>query len=60
MKKILLKGFFGHNNLGDDLLLLEGLKKYPKDVMLYIEWPRGATKELKYYQSVRDFVPTME
>lgn len=57
MKKILLKGFFGHNNLGDDLLLLEGLKKYPKDVMLYIEWPRGATKELKYYQSVRDFVP---
>lgn len=48
MKKILLKGFFGHNNLGDDLLLLEGLKKYPKDVMLYIEWPRGATKELKY------------
>ena len=25
--------------------------------MLYIEWPRGATKELKYYQSVRDFVP---
>lgn len=25
--------------------------------MLYVEWPRGATKELKYYQSVHDFVP---
>ena len=57
MKKILLKGFFGHNNLGDDLLLVEALKKYPEDVMLYIEWPRGVTKELKYYQSIRNFIP---
>ena len=57
MKNILLKGFFGHNNLGDDLLLSEALKKYPKDVNLYIEWPRGAAEELKYYQTIRPFLP---
>ena len=46
VKKILLKGFFGHKNLGDDLLLFEALKKYPSQVRLYIEWPKISNNEL--------------
>lgn len=36
MKNILLCGFFGQNNLGDDLLLLEALSKIPKEFNIYI------------------------
>lgn len=57
MKKILLKGFFGYNNLGDDLLLKEALCKYPQDVRLFVAWPRNAIKELKYFQKYHPFTP---
>lgn len=57
VKKILLKGFFGHKNLGDDLLLFEALKKYPSQVRLYIEWPKIANNELLYFQNIRQFTP---
>lgn len=36
MKKCLLCGFWGHHNLGDDLLLKESLKNIPKDYEIYM------------------------
>lgn len=57
MKNILLKGFFGYNNLGDDLLLKESLSKYPQDVNLFVCWPRNAIKELQYFQKYHPFTP---
>lgn len=57
MKKILLEGFFGYNNLGDDLLLKEALCKYPQDVRLFVAWPRNAIKELQYFQQYHPFTP---
>lgn len=59
MKKILLTGFFGHENLGDDLLLYEALKKYPKKVNLYVKWPQDAKEELQFFQAIRDFTPVV-
>lgn len=57
MKKILLRGFFGYNNLGDDLLLKEALCKYPQEVKLFVGWPRNAIKELQYFQKYHPFTP---
>jgi len=34
--KIVLRGYFGHQNLGDDLLLLEALNKIPKGYELQV------------------------
>lgn len=35
MKKCLLKGFFGHRNLGDDLLYEESISKIPSEYHIY-------------------------
>lgn len=57
MKNILLKGFFGYHNLGDDLLLKEALSKYPQNINLFVSWPRNAVKELQYFQKFHPFTP---
>ncbi len=57
MKKILLRGFFGYNNLGDDLLFKQALEKYPKDMKLFVCWPKNAKDELQYFQKYRYFTP---
>ena len=52
MKKILLRGYFGHGNLGDDLLLYEALEKCPPDYELYI---LGDEESLNPFKQYRDF-----
>lgn len=55
MKNILLYGFFGFNNLGDDLLLLEALHKIPQYFNLYIKAPKECKNNLNEYKEYRDF-----
>lgn len=55
MKNILLCGFFGQNNLGDDLLLLEALSKIPKEFNIYIRISKKKNDILKEYVKYRDF-----
>lgn len=53
---ILLCGYFGHNNLGDDLLLLEALHKLPKIYHIYILSSNPDTnKALISFRKYRDF-----
>ena len=53
---ILLYGYFGHNNLGDDLLLLEALHKLPKIYHIYIlSSNSGTIKSLNSFRKYRNF-----
>lgn len=56
-RSVLLLGFFGHRNLGDDLLLKEALTKYPKDMRIFVFWPKNAVIELEYFQKYHPFTP---
>lgn len=47
-KKILLRGYFGHRNLGDDLLFLEALDKCPQQYKLYALGDEEALKEFQH------------
>ena len=55
MKNILLCGFFGHNNLGDDLLLLESLLKIPDNYNIFIKASSSTKDKLNEYLKYRDF-----
>ena len=52
---VLLTGYFGHRNLGDDLLLVQALKHVPSHCQLYIYWPAGADAEALPFQRIRPF-----
>ena len=52
---VLLTGFFGHRNLGDDLLLSQALQRVPKHYQLYIYWPAGGDAEALPFQRIRPF-----
>ena len=59
-KNLLLLGFFGHKNLGDDLLLLQALQKIPAEYALFIIWPRNATAEASKFLTIRHFTPVYD
>lgn len=46
-KSCLLAGYFGHHNLGDDLLFQEALKVIPEDTTIYIQSNAPYIDELK-------------
>ena len=47
MKKCLLKGFFGHRNLGDDLLYEEAISKIPSEYHIYTNGKCPCPEDLK-------------
>lgn len=54
---ILIDGYFGYNNLGDDLLLKEALSKIPLKYNLYVicsPLSTGVTSDIDYFQKYRD------
>lgn len=55
MANILLYGYFGHNNLGDDLLFCEALKKIPSKYEIYVDAIPEAASNLEEYRCIRDF-----
>lgn len=54
-KKVLLIGFFGQSNLGDDLLLKQALEKTPAEYDLYVIWPEGKEKAAEEFLKIRAF-----
>lgn len=55
---ILIDGYFGYNNLGDDLLLKEALNKIPLKYNLYVMFSPSSTEELAgidCFRKYRDF-----
>lgn len=53
--RILLNGFFGHSNLGDDLLLKQALEKIPSKYNIYVIWPKGKEEEANEFMKIRKF-----
>lgn len=54
--KIVLRGYFGHKNLGDDLLLLEALNKMPKEGNLFVVADNSeSANNLEWFQGQRSF-----
>lgn len=45
---ILIKGWFGHNNLGDDLLLRNALLNIPKEWNIYVDSPLSLNRFKEY------------
>ncbi len=50
MKTVLLQGFFGHDNLGDDLLLYESLNRIPNGYNIYVQ----GTDMCKSFKKIRN------
>lgn len=55
MANILLYGYFGHKNLGDDLLFCEALKKIPSKYEIYVDAVPEVASNLEEYRCIRDF-----
>lgn len=55
MNKILIYGYFGHKNLGDDLLFCEALKKIPSKYKIYVNAESKVASNLDEYRHIRDF-----
>lgn len=55
MANILLYGYFGHNNLGDDLLFCEALKKIPSKYEIYVDATPEVASNLEEYRCIRNF-----
>lgn len=55
MANILLYGYFGHKNLGDDLLFCEALKKIPSKYEIYVDAVPEVAPNLEEYRRIRDF-----
>jgi len=53
MKEVLLKGWFGKDNIGDDLLLNEALYNLPLNWTIYVE---GEENDFINFQSIRNIV----
>lgn len=53
--KILINGFFGYSNLGDDLLLKQALEKSPMGYDLYVIWPKGKDDIANDFMKIRPF-----
>lgn len=52
---ILIHGYFGHSNLGDDLLLKQALEKIPLKYELYILWPKDKDDIAQEFMKTRKF-----
>ena len=56
MKKILIYGFWGMNNLGDDLLFCEALKKIPAIYELYVFLPPSHNTNINREKNIESFI----
>lgn len=55
MNNILLHGYYGYNNLGDDLLFCEMMKHIPQKYEIFVNVPREYAPNMEQFRHLRKF-----